>query len=783
MVQKPTKYTAAKTRPTLARRVKTSSAASDYHTAAEDQSVISGQDSVTPTPSGIATLAAAAVAVAAQNSLDKSQNGEGENFVQGEFQAVVNNTITDGPNADTTGIRAGVYRRFNAGRIAQYDERSQSVVSDVASVVSYSGSDVGLNTHYGVNEVAALRGQSVVSDYTTDTDSVVSADARVGGYAIYTNEDGRYGRLEDEMVAGTGGGIQGGYIQSGSELSDFSDESRPASPAGEEEEMLNVLVARRRKEQETQRVIDANIAALPSTPNSPNSHAKRKRDDKRPQRPVKSDVESEDDSGDKRRFERDMRKAVGLSLLPQRAPPAHGASSSRLSPGSPKRQKAEVHRSYADAVSTPATPRARVPVACAPAASAPPVFMPPVFVAPGPAAQAPAAAPPVAVTPAPAPAPHPAANAAASATAVPVAAQAPAAVADAYTWATVNGGMPSGRFMLIRHDTLPLCGRTPEAMLGRLRVEILEQWAAVPGVKLLVVLSGFEGTTGQKREALLDILVGATNALRNSFVIGIPPTGNDVWMVAGLPENVANSLVAAGRIVTTGRLVAVYSFQPAIPNFLGSILGFIGFTDAHQVWLLLTQMLRGNRAFTEFITRNSDNVPANIPADETVEAVINTLYVHAVEVTNRSGQVKPAWSVYMYVPTSSAEAWDTLRRLFRSMSLDTAFNGSGRVVPNFRCRIDTATDHATEHCPLLALPNWIGPTVASLDAIRAANANAQKPPRGDATDSMLGGSKQIKKQWGPDKPKVNAKETKWKGKGKDRSGSGKFDAWDPNSDV
>ncbi|KAJ7861997.1 hypothetical protein B0H14DRAFT_3444966 [Mycena olivaceomarginata] len=373
-----------------------------------------------------------------------------------------------------------------------------------------------------------------------------------------------------------------------------------------------------------------------------------------------------------------------------------GASSSGQVHGSPpKRLRTDTDGNAAPApVQAPIaafTAHTTVPASAA-AVPAPTVIASAPTAVPAYAAAAPApvdAEPPVATA---APAPE-APTTYAAATALPNLAPAPAAVAqhiaanaDAAAagplWMTADGNPPRSSYTPTPPGGFPRIVYSYALLTQGMPASLIQMYWDVPYPKFLISVSGGNSVTMQTHGLIRDAIGNFLNIDPTDFQLGTPPTADHgpsptLWLVAGIPEHLADAVVQH-LVISSG------------PRFVGTFGGFTlpnspdGAAAARN---LLQTAIRADNSIAQFVQTNRSAFGPQVSAEQAWQTFTDS--VEGIELLV-SNTVTVAWQLHVTPPTNDHDTWLNLRRLFGRLYVMTALHGSAPAKAQEPVRGNTA---------------------------------------------------------------------------------------------
>ncbi|KAJ7235963.1 hypothetical protein C8J57DRAFT_1248066 [Mycena rebaudengoi] len=382
-------------------------------------------------------------------------------------------------------------------------------------------------------------------------------------------------------------------------------------------------------------------------------------------------------------------KAESLGLTSSVDHLTSGASSSQhpvSEPGSPpKRMRANTTGESAPTpftdTSAASTTTADTTVATATGSGLTPFLAPTTTPAAAAADTTTAAVPTYAATaaaPAPAPAPAAPAPAHAGAGAPPADAAAPLPL-----WLTTDGLPPRGSYTPTPARGFPGIVYSRELLLQGYPEGLMRLNEEVDHLKLFVVVSGGNGASMHMHVQLCEAIGGYLNIDPAGFTLSTLPTAHNgtspaLWLVADLPNNLAQALINKPVISSTN--ITFYPIPYAMP-----IIGFVGIFSG---W----------------------TIPNTNEGATLALRFLRTAIAESSEITQFVQTHRDAFGPQV----SAAQAWETFLT----------------SIVRIRCCICPAIDHPTGLCPLPHVPGWLGPTAATITALeeagRAATAKAQE---------------------------------------------------------
>ncbi|KAJ7856065.1 hypothetical protein B0H14DRAFT_2579017 [Mycena olivaceomarginata] len=374
-------------------------------------------------------------------------------------------------------------------------------------------------------------------------------------------------------------------------------------------------------------------------------------------------------------------------------------------------------------------------IASAPAAAPAPVDAEPPVATAAPAPEAPTTYAAAAALPNLAPAP--------AAVAQRIAANADAAAAGPL-WMTADGNPPRGSYTPTPPGGFPRIVYSYALLTQGMPPSLIQMYRDVPYPKFLISVSGGNGVTMQTHGLIRDAIGNFLNIDPTDFQLGTPPTADHgpsptLWLVAGIPEHLADAVVQH-PVISSGR-VTIYPLPFDIP-IIGFVGTFGGFTlpnspdGAAAARNLLLTAIRADNSIAQFVQTNRSAFGPQVSAEQAWQTFTDSVAVEGIELLV-SNTVTVAWQLHVTPPTNDHDTWLNLRRLFGRLYVMTALHSSARMQRSYRRRICPSINHPTGLCPLPRLPGWLGPTPATIAALKEASrqaaAKAQEPVRGNTT--------------------------------------------------
>jgi hypothetical protein len=234
-----------------------------------------------------------------------------------------------------------------------------------------------------------------------------------------------------------------------------------------------------------------------------------------------------------------------------------------------------------------------------------------------------------------------------------------------------------------------------------------------------------------------------------TFTLGTPPMAANgssptLWLAANIPDPLAHSIVDTHILSSTNITLYTLPYNMPIIGFVGVFAGFtlpniaMGANAARD---LIGTAVQANNEISQFVQTHHDAFGLQVSSGEAWGAFLTSITVHGVVlIVNDTNTV--AWRLHVTSPTNNRDSWNQLRRLFGKLQIMTALYGTVRLQRAFKCRICPSIDHPTPLCPLPGLPGWLGPTPATIaalkDASRAAASKAQEQIRLKTADGAGG---------------------------------------------
>ncbi|KAJ7226213.1 hypothetical protein C8J57DRAFT_1252811 [Mycena rebaudengoi] len=209
------------------------------------------------------------------------------------------------------------------------------------------------------------------------------------------------------------------------------------------------------------------------------------------------------------------------------------------------------------------------------------------------------------------------------------------------------------------------------------------------------------------------------NVPPGTFRVGIAGTEDpcshapNAGIIAGLPQFLVNTIVAAETISTTAITFFTLPFVPVFTRDLGIIVG-LGHDDTAagavaaclDIQASLTQEL--NPAFMQHILDNRDALPAHFTSDQVIAAFTASIHVVPIHLAT-SGGLQTEWRVFAIVTTHNTARYYGTRAAFTSIIFFT-FSHGARVRADMNCEHCFSIDHPTGVCPFPLTAGWMGNT-------------------------------------------------------------------------
>ncbi|KAJ7231183.1 hypothetical protein C8J57DRAFT_1251274 [Mycena rebaudengoi] len=310
-----------------------------------------------------------------------------------------------------------------------------------------------------------------------------------------------------------------------------------------------------------------------------------------------------------------------------------------------------------------------------------------------------------------------------------------------------------------RHTTNPPLGgwqlRTGTEQPRVLRNLVIRQndlWRESAAQGPCILLQVHRGITNEvaTARAISSFIIECYNVQPNTFRVGIAGAEDprarvpNAGIIAGLPQFLVNSIVAAETISTTAITFFTLPFDPPFTGYLGIVVG-LGHDNtpasatAARVDIQASLTEAQNPHFMRHILENHNALPAHLTADQVIAVFTTSIHVVPIDLAT-SGGLQTEWRVFSMVTTNDINRYYATWSAFANIVFYT-FSYDARVRADMNCEHCFSIDHPMGICPFPSTAGWMGNTHPAPTTAPPAITNIGSNTNANTTTNMWGGSR------------------------------------------